>query len=899
MKEKRKGKTAENKQSNQELERLRILGDAIDEEVYVTDPKTYEILFVNRKMKENFGSRIEGKKCYKVFQGSDKPCSFCNIEQTFGKNLGKTYRRELQNPKNKRWYKCMGRAIRWSGNKYVRYGLAIDITEQKRMEDALRESEDFFRSIVENSHDSILIIDDNFRIVYANDETVRITGYPKDEIVGQDFRKFLDEENRTLVQERYSLRVKGEKVPCKYEFRVIRKDGEKRDIWATATLTQTRSGKRRVIAQLLDVTESKRMEKERNRFEERLSALNIHGQELSMAKDMEEIHKLTLDAMEKSLGFEYANILMVKGKMLCLASHRGYSKKLVVKLPLDKSRGITIRAVTTGEAVSVADVSKDEAYVEGGEGIRSELAVPIKVDHKVLGVLNVESKKIAAFNEEDRKLLEILASHAAISMSNLKARDKLKRISDELEHLMKSGIELMHVKDMYSRLKVIAEATRKFGWRRVVISLTDENLEAIETVTAGLAKEEYKLLLERRAPGRFWKDRLGPEFKRFGIGEFYYMPWNSQWVRENFHGVPRGTQAAETTKFGIPSRLSKKEMNDWHPQDILYAPLRTPENRIVGIISMDDPVDGKRPNREELAPLELFLHKAAITIENAQLIDSLSKARLQLEVYAEQLEQKVDDRTRELKKSQGQLLKAQRLAVIGELAGMVGHDLRNPLTSIAGAAYYVKTRLGGKINGKIMEMLELIENNIEYSNKIINDLLEYSREIQLELSEKSPRSMIEDALALVKIPKNVEVANLTENKPKMNVDADKIKRSFINIIKNALDAMPEGGRLTIRSERTGDKLSFVFTDTGKGMSKETVKKLWTPLFTTKAKGMGFGLPICKRIVEAHGGSITLESRVGKGTTFKVTIPIKVKTEKGGGEIWIETAESSLLTTTKT
>jgi len=98
-----------------------------------------------------------------------------------------------------------------------------------------------------------------------------------------------------------------------------------------------------------------------------------------------------------------------------------------------------------------------------------------------------------------------------------------------------------------------------------------------------------------------------------------------------------------------------------------------------------------------------------MVIENAQLIESLKEARKQLEAYAERLEQKVEERTRELKKSQEQLLKAQRLAVIGELAGMVGHDLRNPLTSINGAAYYLKKRLGSKIDGKVKDMLDLIE----------------------------------------------------------------------------------------------------------------------------------------------------------------------------------------------
>jgi len=339
-------------------------------------------------------------------------------------------------------------------------------------------------------------------------------------------------------------------------------------------------------------------------------------------------------------------------------------------------------------------------------------------------------------------------------------------------------------------------------------------------------------------------------------------------------------------------------MVDWHPQDMLYAPLRTPEGRIVGILSMDDPLDGRMPTRESLIPLELFLHQAAMVIENAQLVESLREARKQLEAYAEQLEQKVEERTRELKKSQVQLLEVQRLAVIGEMAGMVGHDLRNPLTSIVGAVYYLKKRLGSKINGKVKEMLELIEKNIAYSNKIINDLLDYSGEIKLDLTEIKPKSIIREALSLVEIPKNVQVIDLTENKQKIKVDVGKMKRAFVNIIKNAVEAMSKGGTLTIKTKKLNGNLEFVFSDTGVGMSKKTIKKLWTLLFTTKAKGMGFGLPICKRIIEAHEGSISVKNARGKGTTFTVTIPTKPKIE-GGEKIWVKPLESSLLTMTKT
>jgi signal transduction histidine kinase len=217
-----------------------------------------------------------------------------------------------------------------------------------------------------------------------------------------------------------------------------------------------------------------------------------------------------------------------------------------------------------------------------------------------------------------------------------------------------------------------------------------------------------------------------------------------------------------------------------------------------------------------------------------------------------------------------------RLKAIEQMAAMVGHDLRNPLTGIANAAYYLRMKIGSDLGPKATEMLDLIDRDIEYSNKIVDDLLEYSRAIGLNLSESNPKSIVKEALELVNIPANVQVLDFTEDTPKITVDIDKMKRTCVNIIKNAFDAMPEGGKLTVKSRKARGNVEFSFTDTGAGVPKETVERLFTPLFTTKARGMGFGLAICKRIVEAHGGKISVESTVGKGTTFTLTIPVETK-----------------------
>jgi signal transduction histidine kinase len=231
----------------------------------------------------------------------------------------------------------------------------------------------------------------------------------------------------------------------------------------------------------------------------------------------------------------------------------------------------------------------------------------------------------------------------------------------------------------------------------------------------------------------------------------------------------------------------------------------------------------------------------------------------------------------EIDRKSAQLRQSERFSAIGELATMVAHDLRNPLQGIANAAYYLKRST--MIGEKEKEMLTLIQDDVTYSDKIVGDLLDYSRNIKLELVETNPQKLVGEALSMVSIPERVKLQDETKGEPTLKLDVSKMERVFINIINNAIDAMPDGGSLLMRSNATGHAVDFVFADSGAGMPKEVLERVFTPLFTTKAKGMGFGLSICKRIVEAHGGKITAESVVGKGTTFTISIPTNLDSGK--------------------
>ncbi len=233
----------------------------------------------------------------------------------------------------------------------------------------------------------------------------------------------------------------------------------------------------------------------------------------------------------------------------------------------------------------------------------------------------------------------------------------------------------------------------------------------------------------------------------------------------------------------------------------------------------------------------------------------------------------------ELREAQEQLIRSERLAAIGQLAGGVGHELRNPLGAIKNAVYYVR----GKVTSselaqkepRVTEFLNIVDDEISASNKIINDLLGFSRVGKPAVSPTRIEKVIEAALSRTTIPENIElVKKLDAGSPDIEIDSDQIQQVLVNVITNAVQAMPEGGKLAIGARKGNEFVEMKITDTGCGIPEEAIDKIFDPLFTTKAKGIGLGLAVCRSIIERHQGIIEVESKVGKGTTFTIKLPLK-------------------------
>ena len=280
---------------------------------------------------------------------------------------------------------------------------------------------------------------------------------------------------------------------------------------------------------------------------------------------------------------------------------------------------------------------------------------------------------------------------------------------------------------------------------------------------------------------------------------------------------------------------------------------------------------------------------AGFTVVVVRDITERKLAEEALKEYSERLEEMVDERTRELRETQEQLIRAERLAAIGQLGASVGHELRNPLGIIKNSAYYLNMKLGNA-DEKVKKHLKIIENEISKSNKIISDLLSFARDTKLALQKTQINAIVQDALSRTPVPDTVAViTDLGEDLPPLMTDPSQIEQVFINMISNAVQAMTssslraepqaegstdthDGGRLEISTRAEDGFVVTEFKDNGSGISEEHLRNLFEPLFTTKTKGIGLGLAVSKRIIEAHEGSIEVESEVGKGTTFRIRLP---------------------------
>jgi two-component system sensor kinase FixL len=246
-------------------------------------------------------------------------------------------------------------------------------------------------------------------------------------------------------------------------------------------------------------------------------------------------------------------------------------------------------------------------------------------------------------------------------------------------------------------------------------------------------------------------------------------------------------------------------------------------------------------------------------------------AEEQLAAANEQLEDRVKQRTSELRAAQSDLVRSEKFATLGKVSGGIAHEIRNPLNAVKTSAYYLLNARNPS-DEKTQEHLERIDRQVSLIDNVVTALSDVAKLPEANLSSTNIEPILQSALNSVSLPDEVEVEmSFANDLPKVMVDANQIVIVFKNLIRNARDAMAEGGKLTLAANVDEQFVTVAFSDTGSGISEENLTKIMEPLFTTKATGMGLGLSISRAIVEKNKGQLSVESEFEVGSTFSIAI----------------------------
>lgn len=272
---------------------------------------------------------------------------------------------------------------------------------------------------------------------------------------------------------------------------------------------------------------------------------------------------------------------------------------------------------------------------------------------------------------------------------------------------------------------------------------------------------------------------------------------------------------------------------------------------------------------------DVLLNVVARAAEKKRLTDEKGRLEREIKRYAEELEMRVAERTAELVETHKRLVAQERIAALGRAAAQVAHEVKNPLAGLLLYSLHLKSK-ADKLAESEMYLVDKIVDTINHLNSRVEQILGFARPANLTVRSENLNRIINDVLDLLRpqlTANNVEVQLALGPEPVFaRVDSSSMRGALMNLILNAIEAMPQGGTLIIAANQTDETLRLEITDTGPGMNDDEVKKILEPFYTTKERGLGLGMPYAKRIIEQHGGAISINSRPGEGTTISLTLP---------------------------
>jgi signal transduction histidine kinase len=517
-------------------------------------------------------------------------------------------------------------------------------------------------------------------------------------------------------------------------------------------------------------------------------------------------------------------ILDEKGQRLKLKATQSISEEYLKERSLAMGEGVVGHVALHNKPMAIANVLQEPLYKEKElakrEGLVSMLSVPMCIKEKVIGVINCYTSYSRTFSKSEEEMLSTVANQAAICIENSGLMETLE--IDEILRLVLEGV------------------IKNIGFDRARLYLINEKRNVLECKMAvGVDVEKIKGI---ELP-------LDPEVSV----------------------VSRSV--IEKKPYIIPDAMNDQRVNPilkekFNLHSLVVIPLFTKE-KVLGVIAADHIEPGRRLTKETLDSVMTFAQQAGLAIQNASMYQELKN-------FSQQMEERIQKTTADLRKTEAQLIRSEKLAALGQLAAGIAHEIRNPLTSINILIHSLRERLPSENSQQ--EDLKVIEEEIHRINEIVDQFLRFAKPALPFFEKTEALSIFEEILQLLKLQiekQHIVVQKEYQALPMILMDREQMKQAMLNLLLNAIQAMPEGGQLTLsgRNSEDGQWIHLSIQDSGTGISAEDIDKLFDPFFSTKEGGVGLGLSITHRIIDQHHGKIEVESDPGNGTLFTVWLPI--------------------------
>ncbi len=690
-----------------------------------------------------------------------------------------------------------------------------DITERKQAEEALRENQELFSLYLLHSPIYTYIKEvtpTESRVVQASENFYKMIGISNQEMLGKNMTElFPPEFAAKITADDWDVVSRGDVLKLDENL-----NGRN---YITIKFPISLAGKKMLAGYTIDITERVQAEEVAHRMADRWAILYRAGEEISASLDSEQVFQAVYRAVRQVMPCEdfliclYDEVHHLMGGEFILENGNRMDAE-----PYPADRGLGGHVVHTGQVVLLNSPMQISAsgikFMPYGSGVvtSSVLAVPMQLKAKTIGMISAQSYHSDAYTTDDREWLEILAGHAATAIENA---------------------------------SLFKQAQLEIAERK----LSEEAL--------GESEQKYRRIVETSIEGiiSLYKD-----------GRITFI----------------NQQMAAMLGYSIDEMLGKK-FESFLPEDQLSDHYAQMELRLQGKSSVYERcLLGKDGRRHWV----LVSGKAILNIDGEPEgsfgmvtdITDRKQAEENIQKLNAELEKRVEERTRELRDAQEQLVRHEKLAVLGQMASSVGHELRNPLAVITSAIYYLKL-VQPDADAKIKQYLGIIDQEVRNSDKIITDLLDFARIKSVDREAASVSGLIGQTLERFPVPQPITVTlDIPSDLPQVFVDPRQIVQVLGNLTVNACQAMTSAGmlnngQLSLHSHVQNDMIIIMVKDTGMGISPENMNKLFEPLFTTKTKGIGLGLAVSRKLIEANGGRIEVQSEAGVGSSFTLYLPI--------------------------